>query len=314
MPYNIIDPYGDIIIDCSGKGFRVSSKALSLASPVFRAMFLPRFKEGIIVASNPTDLPVIELPGDHSKPFRLFCNAAHHRKEFLPPVITLKTLRLLATFVDKYKCRSAMQDRGLAWLKYLESKLLPSEALHVHWVFMLFAYSMDLDERFARYCRQLMIKATFRFSTWDYALKHSSFLPKAVVDALDNQVDSTILKIEDAIEDSIKFASKARSGTRKISADALAGHYLCALGRAGVLPGTEEFETKTIEQIMNSIYPPYTLSEDEWLSWEGLLMSKISNINTLLGVGLCLTCLKTPDLCPRHPFVALHCFLDEINI
>lgn len=43
----VMDPDGDLIIKCSDVRFLVSSKALSLASPVLRAMFTPGFKEGL---------------------------------------------------------------------------------------------------------------------------------------------------------------------------------------------------------------------------------------------------------------------------
>lgn len=54
----IIDPEGDIVLivgqDDNATDLRVSSKALSLASPVFGALFKPKFREG--VEMRPTHL------------------------------------------------------------------------------------------------------------------------------------------------------------------------------------------------------------------------------------------------------------------
>ena len=42
----VIDPAGDIILRTGEKSILVSSKILTVASPVFQAMFGPHFKEG----------------------------------------------------------------------------------------------------------------------------------------------------------------------------------------------------------------------------------------------------------------------------
>jgi hypothetical protein len=42
----VIDPAGDIILRTGEKSLLVSSKILAVASPVFKAMFGPHFKEG----------------------------------------------------------------------------------------------------------------------------------------------------------------------------------------------------------------------------------------------------------------------------
>jgi hypothetical protein len=47
MPKIIIDPNHDIVLRLNGDDLLVSSKVLSLSSPVFEAMFKPHFKEGI---------------------------------------------------------------------------------------------------------------------------------------------------------------------------------------------------------------------------------------------------------------------------
>ena len=41
-----IDPNGDLILEVGDRSLLVSSKVLSIASPVFRTMLGPNFKEG----------------------------------------------------------------------------------------------------------------------------------------------------------------------------------------------------------------------------------------------------------------------------
>jgi hypothetical protein len=41
-----LDPSGDVVLMLGETSLRVSSKVLSVASPVFRAMFGPHFQEG----------------------------------------------------------------------------------------------------------------------------------------------------------------------------------------------------------------------------------------------------------------------------
>jgi BTB/POZ domain len=45
-PTTIIDSSGDVILKLGKSSLKVSSKVLSVASPVFRAMFGPHFQEG----------------------------------------------------------------------------------------------------------------------------------------------------------------------------------------------------------------------------------------------------------------------------
>ncbi len=46
----VIHPPGDVILEAGEKSLLISSKILSVASPVFRAMFGPYFQEGDALA------------------------------------------------------------------------------------------------------------------------------------------------------------------------------------------------------------------------------------------------------------------------
>ena len=51
-PPTVMDPEGDVILVLGDVGLQVSSKVLSVASPVFKAMFGPHFAEGQGQASS----------------------------------------------------------------------------------------------------------------------------------------------------------------------------------------------------------------------------------------------------------------------
>jgi len=100
---------GDIFVQ-AGRGinavkFQVSSAALKLASPVFRAMFGPHFLEGLrtFSASDP-----LRLEDDDPVAFLEFCRVIHfqviHRDS-----LQLNQLAALAVLCDKYQCAQALK-------------------------------------------------------------------------------------------------------------------------------------------------------------------------------------------------------------
>jgi len=64
MPKIIVDPNHDIILRLNGYGLLASSKVLSLAFPVFEAMFKPHFKAGVEHHLQLREQPIIPLPED----------------------------------------------------------------------------------------------------------------------------------------------------------------------------------------------------------------------------------------------------------
>lgn len=84
VPLEDADQAGDLLLeletDTDGRltqsSVRVSSKVLSLASPVFAAMLNPKFAEGqaLLNATSP-DTPSISLPDDDSEAVVWLCKA-----------------------------------------------------------------------------------------------------------------------------------------------------------------------------------------------------------------------------------------------
>lgn len=95
---NAIDPDGDVILVCGETEFQVSSKVLSLASPVFKALFGPNFAEGQATTRKTSR---IQLHDDDAESMRFMCAVLHH-KCASGNSIGLERLERLAVVTDKY--------------------------------------------------------------------------------------------------------------------------------------------------------------------------------------------------------------------
>lgn len=95
---NVIDPEGDVILICGKTEFQVSSKVLSLASPVFKALFSPSFAEGQPTSSKASR---IQLHDDDAESMLFMCAVLHHKCAFSKG-IGLERLERLAVVTDKY--------------------------------------------------------------------------------------------------------------------------------------------------------------------------------------------------------------------
>ena len=118
-PYDA-DPAGDItlLVGPDQAAIRVSSKVLSLASPVFAAMFSPKFAEGQALLTNKTSSlsPItITLPEDDAEAMMLFCSTVHFRKQATPDV-SLLLLEKLASLCDKYDAARAISSASEVWM------------------------------------------------------------------------------------------------------------------------------------------------------------------------------------------------------
>ncbi|KAL8742925.1 MAG: hypothetical protein Q9190_004671, partial [Brigantiaea leucoxantha] len=112
------DPDGDLILsfgaDKDSKDLQVSSKVLSLASPVFAAMFTPHFKEGNALLEG--RLPRILLPDDDPDAMRWISYCLHHRKDLdLEPPVTI--WMHVAVLSDKYFCSNLIKPWAQMWMQ-----------------------------------------------------------------------------------------------------------------------------------------------------------------------------------------------------
>jgi hypothetical protein len=152
MSQETIDPNHDVILHVDGVNLLVSSKILSLVSPVFAAMFKPHFIEGIKHHSQQEQQHVIPLPEDDLDATTLFCQVTHFQSRNIPERPNPLCLENLAIFCNKYLCAEAMISYGSLWLqRHSGCKSLEDLSR-----LLLFAYVLDLPEFFASISRDML--------------------------------------------------------------------------------------------------------------------------------------------------------------
>ena len=146
-----IDPDGDVVFqlpdDCR---IRVSSKALSLASPVFKAMFRSNFAEGSkLQLGEPCQVEF----DDDVKAMTTLCNILHHRNRNAPGTHTGLSLMQLAIITDKYDCLEAVSHySSLSFINLLKSKIVESDVGSL----LLAAFVLDEPIAFQRMSKELV--------------------------------------------------------------------------------------------------------------------------------------------------------------
>ncbi|KAF2667499.1 hypothetical protein BT63DRAFT_426361 [Microthyrium microscopicum] len=91
LPTEIIDSQGDVDLFVEKKGkIRVSSKMLSMFSPVFDRMLFGQFKEALDFANSLNNVYELHLPEDNYYDILALCKSYYHRGE-LPPCLPLES-------------------------------------------------------------------------------------------------------------------------------------------------------------------------------------------------------------------------------
>jgi hypothetical protein len=141
-----IDPDGDVLFIVGSDQFMVrllvSSKVLSLASPVFSAMFSPRFKEGSNLNSGcPSEVP---SPEDDPEAMKL---------DHIPRNVEFSLLKALAILCDKYDVANAISAWNILWLQKWET----SECEDGFEGLLVVIYDLDCAEAFAKMSKKAML-------------------------------------------------------------------------------------------------------------------------------------------------------------
>lgn len=113
------DPEGDVTVSVgpnseSAISFRVSSKVLSLASPVFARMFNSNFSEGSALLANRPCL--VTLPDDNAEAALWFFRAIHFQED-AAEIVSFTMFVELAIFCDKYDCSKALSPWSYLWVE-----------------------------------------------------------------------------------------------------------------------------------------------------------------------------------------------------
>ncbi|TVY71521.1 hypothetical protein LSUE1_G005374 [Lachnellula suecica] len=158
-----IDSAGDVllIVGSAEPATRllVSSKALSLSSPVFKAMFGPRYKEGSDLNLNcPTE---VSLPEDDPEAMTLLCNCLHFRTDHIPRNIEFPLIKALAILCDKYDTGKAISAWSVLWFQKWETSKCEDgfEGL------LMAIYALDCAEAFAKISKMAILEQVGPFDT-----------------------------------------------------------------------------------------------------------------------------------------------------
>lgn len=157
-----IDPNGDLILDVSylfaKRLIRVSSKALCLASPVFRAMLGSsfHFQEGQALQTNTTGNPVqIAMSGDDYRSLVTMLDAVHLRTRRIPTRITLGAFYRLAVVCDKYDTAELFHPWANTWKNDFGDMDDMRESDYEKW--FAISWIFQLDKVFTTVTRKLIL-------------------------------------------------------------------------------------------------------------------------------------------------------------
>ena len=161
----ILDDEGDIMLVVGRSEpcrIRVSSKILSLASNVFKAMFGPHYREGLSLRSavNPTAEPIIiTLSEDDPTAMLSLCQLLHYQIDMVDPRPDVTTLLALATICDKYNCAGAIRYASHIWLNLLVDSAGVGGLNHI----LIASYLFDCAVMFTKVTSKLLKEWTGPF-------------------------------------------------------------------------------------------------------------------------------------------------------
>jgi hypothetical protein len=181
------DPDGDVFLRCKDqdtgipKSFRVSSKVLRLASPVFARLLGPTFQEGRKLRQE--GCLVVQLEDDDAPLMKLILDVLHYKADSTYQVVDAEKLARLAIHCDKYDCTKALGPWVSTWFKNVAET--PGDLVEIGFR-LLAAYLFNDSGRFAQISKEAIGEVIPGFSlTWEEK-KITTLLPSGVPSKSDN--------------------------------------------------------------------------------------------------------------------------------
>lgn len=158
-----IDPRGDFILRFSSESaeyhLRVSSKALCLASSVFRDMLdPPTVRGGQAVRSASFESPFkMDLKLDNYQALLIVLHAVHHQVRKIPKSLSLDEFYQLAILCNQYD----LAEIFVSWVEVWKSKLgkVPGEKM-AYGKWFVIAWVFRLSEAFEAVTREMIYDAS----------------------------------------------------------------------------------------------------------------------------------------------------------
>ena len=155
-PTIFIDSSGDLrLITKAGdrrKTFFVSSKAMCLASPVWRAMLDPK---GHFIEARPSNKEIL-CEDDDEGALSILLDITHFRFLKVPESLNYGQLLQISILCDKYDIVTLARPWLSKWVADLED--LPDRAGHEEWLFIAWAFGDS--STFERIARRLVMEIT----------------------------------------------------------------------------------------------------------------------------------------------------------
>ncbi|KAK0730269.1 hypothetical protein B0H67DRAFT_652118 [Lasiosphaeris hirsuta] len=149
--------------------FLLSSRHLSLASPIFEAMLTAGWSE-----SEKTD-------------GHIAMNVLHSHYNQVPKTVTLKTLAKIAVIVDYYDMHEAFQPIAQQWIEALRSKSLPTSLGHDVTLWILVSWVFG-DAVIFRYVTKVAILRSQR----DMEVADGLPIPRAIINRINEYRDDAM--------------------------------------------------------------------------------------------------------------------------
>lgn len=146
---SIVDPRGDLWLHTQGTDsqgcsteviFRVCSRTLARASPVFDKMLFGSFAEAATNQSGDSEW-IIELPEDPSSAMKLLFEIMHSRHQHLTALSSshetlIPRLYDLLVVADKYDCIDLFRPWAASWVHHLDAEnKTEDDLLRLSWIF-----------------------------------------------------------------------------------------------------------------------------------------------------------------------------------
>ncbi|KAF5872370.1 uncharacterized protein Bfra_005729 [Botrytis fragariae] len=180
----------------------VSSKHMSLASPVFKAIIKGESHEDLVLrTTGKLELP---LPDDDPPAMRILIDVIHGRMNSVPLKIDLNLFTQIAILVDRYQCREAVRLLPAIWKDELPSKFSEYAWDDIgRWICI--AWQFELHDEFRRATQIVRESCTFSFEVLMATIGYDLPIPKFVAgkfSAILNIETSMSLTLKDKLESS----------------------------------------------------------------------------------------------------------------
>lgn len=163
----VADPHGDVILVVGTEDPRsilVSSKILTLASPVFATMLGPNFLEGHELSNRGTRPYELRLPEDDAETIIYICLLLHfHRNvDDFANHLTLSLFEKLALLCNKYNLAGALSNWSRVQL--MEFNSVPMDQSHYERKLYI-SYVFEIHEAFWASSKAFLLNGSHRGAT-----------------------------------------------------------------------------------------------------------------------------------------------------